>query len=144
MTARRTRTSPKEGNLRRLLNSGALAALLAMATLGQPTAADTLDEVLIERPLDPVNLKEEIEYRSIVAVRFAGVRFTGAIPWVNIVHRSGTGLKSMSFSSFREENSVEVYNRLFAAVSDRMSTVERDDGGRGEAGGRAVPEGHGP
>jgi len=125
--------------------------------------ADTLEDMLLERPLDQVNLEndffslrgrlivdsaglhyrasgrvattvfgnwrtvadsQEVALESVRQVRFGGVRFTGATPWVSIVFHSPDGLRMVSFGSFIEDDAVNAYNRLFAALVHRLPPLE--------------------
>ena len=101
---------------------------------------DSFDHVLLERPLDQVNLEKDfsqlfgqvsfdtagIHYRlrvrvrasldswrlvadsldipadRIVGVSFGGTRFTGINPWVDVLHRTDSGVTIASFADTRE------------------------------------------
>ena len=117
---------------------------------------DSFDHVLLERPLDQVNLEKDfsqlfgqvsfdtagIHYRlrvrvrasldswrlvadsldipadRIVGVSFGGTRFTGINPWVDVLHRTDSGVTIASFADTREARGESTYNGIFEAVEE--------------------------
>lgn len=117
---------------------------------------DSFEHVLLERPLDQVNLERDfsqlfgrvlidtagLHYRlsvrvrasldswrlvadsleipadRIVGVRFGGTRFTGVSPWVDVFHRTASGVKIASFADTRETYGESTYNGIFAVVEE--------------------------
>ncbi len=124
------------------------------------TLPESFDHVLLERPLDQVNLERDfsqlygqvsidtagIHYRlnmrvraslntwrlvadsleipadRIVEVRFGGTRFTGVSPWVDVHHRTDSGVKIASFGDMRDAYGESTYNGIFAAVDELRAT----------------------
>jgi hypothetical protein len=66
----------------------------------------------------------DIPADRIVGVRFGGTRFTGVSPWVDVFHRTASGVMIASFADARETYGESTYNGMFAAV-DELRAIRR-------------------
>ncbi|HTM58649.1 MAG TPA: hypothetical protein VL123_09565 [Candidatus Udaeobacter sp.] len=125
----------------------------------EPRGKATFPGILLERPLDPVNIRhefadepgtlvvesDEIRYAAphehvvipladVIRVRYGGTRYSNQIPWIDVEYRDpSSGEQRLdSFADSNPDQATATYTRIFEMLDgsfDRTGSESRDDRG---------------